>query len=106
MTIITTTPIELGLDDGRTWLMQRDPTNTPAFADLLEIEVVYTDAKKRAKAHQQMVDGLAAMAHTPDDAETIRALDVGTAVLKALAEAYVREVTGFPTQPAKRSGRA
>lgn len=98
--IITTEPVEISID-GTTFFMQGDPTNSKEWATLLEVEVFYGD--KQAESHQQLTDALAALAESPEDATIIKALDVGTKTLKLAAEGYVSEVTGFPTQPAKRS---
>jgi hypothetical protein len=70
----------------------------------METNVVLGDAKKRQAAHTAMVDALAAMAVSPEDAETLRKLfdtdtDAGTITLDRTVKAYIRVVTGFPTQP-------
>lgn len=95
---ITIEPIELVIN-GTSVFMQADPSATPDWATLLDTEVSYTDPKKRQTAHDAMTDALAAMASTPEDADLLRKLDLGTATLKTVAQAYVVEVTGFPTQP-------
>lgn len=97
---ITTEPIEIVID-GTSFLLQGDPTNSKEWSVLLETEVSY--GTKQAESHQALTDALVGLAETPDDATTIKGLTVGTRTLKRAAEAYVREVTGFPTVPPKRS---
>lgn len=97
---ITTEPVEVSLD-GTTFFLQGDPTNSSEWAALLETEVSY--GEKQAESHQTLLDALAALAETPEDADTIKGLTVGTRTLKLGAEGYVREVTGFPTVQSKSS---
>lgn len=97
---ITTEPIEIVID-GVSFFMQGDPTNSKEWAVLLEVEVFYGD--KQADSHQALTDALASLAESPEDADTIKSLTCGTKTLKLAAEGYVSEVTGFPTQPPKRS---
>jgi hypothetical protein len=97
---INTQPVEVVLD-GTSFNLQGDPTNSKEWAALLETEVSY--GAKQTESHQALTDALVALAETPEDATIIKGLDVGTRTLKLAAEAYVREVTGFPTAPPKRS---
>ncbi len=98
---ITTEPVEVSID-GTVFFLQGDPTNSKEWDVLLETEVFYT-GKKQAPSHQALVDALVAVAETPQDAETVKSLTVGTRTLKRVADGYVLEVTGFPTQPRKPS---
>lgn len=98
--IITTEPIDVNVN-GVTFQMQADPTASPEWGILLETEVTY--GTNREESHTKLVEALAALAQTPEDAETIRGLDVGTRTLKVTAERYVQEVAGFPTKPAANS---
>lgn len=100
---ITTEPVEMVID-GTTFFLQGDPTNSKEWAVLLETEVSY--GSKQAEAHAALTDALVGLAETVEDGEIIRGLTVGTRTLKRAAEGYVQEVTGFPTQPAKRSTKA
>lgn len=102
---INTEPHEL-IIDGTTILMQADPTADKAWDQLLELEVTYKDAKSRAKNREAWTETVAALAHSPEDADTLRKLNLGVPTLRAAARAYIREVTGFPTQPSSRSNKA
>lgn len=100
---ITTEPIDVSVDGTVFWL-QGDPSNNPAWDKLMVTNVVIGDPKKRQAAHKAMVEALAAMAATPEDAETLRKVfdtdtEAGTITLDRTVKAYIREVTGFPTQP-------
>jgi hypothetical protein len=97
---ITTEPIEIVID-GVSFLMQGDPTASPDWEKLLETEVFYS-GDKREKSHKELLDAMAALAETPQDAETIHALTCGTKTLRRASSGYVEAVTGFPTQPSKR----
>lgn len=94
---INTEPIELVID-GTTIAMQCDPTATSHWDALLEIEVTFSDPKKRDTARKAMTDALTSMAHTPDDAEQLVKLDLGVVILQKVAVGYIEAVTGFPTQ--------
>jgi hypothetical protein len=97
---ITTEPIEV-IVDGVKFFMQGDPSATTDWHTLMEMKVSY--GKDREKIHKELVDALAAMAHTPEDADIIRSLDAGTATLERTGKAYVQAVVGFPTPPPSRS---
>lgn len=99
---ITTEPIELVID-GTTILMQSDPSASPAWDALMEIEVSYTDPKARDKAKTGLTEAFASMTVSKEDADLFRKLDLGVATLRKIAHAYAAEVTGFPTQPPQRS---
>lgn len=102
---ITTKPHVL-IINGTTILMQADPSATPAWDTLMTTKVVFTPAKKRDESRKAIVDALAALAQTPQDGELFNKLDpavVGVHTLKLVGDEYVAMVTGFPTQPPKRS---
>lgn len=99
---ITTEPIELVIAETSIF-MDPDPSASPAWDTLLEIEVTYSDPKKRDKAKADMTAALASMAHTPEDGDLLTKLDLGPATLKKVAMAYVQEVAGFPTVPSSPS---
>lgn len=100
--VISTEPIELVIDQ-TTINMQADPSASSAWDTLLEIEVTFTDPKKRDQAKADMERVLASMAHSPEDADLLTKLDLGPATLKRVAMAYVQAVTDFPTQPPSTS---
>ena len=104
---ITTEPIDVSVDGTVFWL-QADPSNSPAWDTLMQTNVVLGDAKKRQAAHTAMVDGLAAMAVTVEDADTLRKVfdtdsEAGTITLDRTVKEYIKAVTGFPTQPPSTS---
>lgn len=101
---ITTEPIELVIAETSIF-MQADPSASAAWDALMEIEVTYSDPKKRDKAKTDMEKALASMAHTPEDADLLTKLDLGPAMLKKVAMAYVQEVAGFPTVPSSPSAK-
>lgn len=102
---VTTDPIPVPI--GETVInLKRDPSATPAWDRLMEIEITFTDPKKRDESFAELRDTLAEMADTPEDADKVRALDperFGPATLRSIARQYAAEVTGFPTQPPQRS---
>lgn len=98
---VTTEPAEITLD-GTTFHLKGDPTNSPEWVALLETEV-FLIGDKHDKSRAALIKALAALAETPEDAKIIKTLTVGTRTLKLGAEGYVKEVTGFPTQPSKSS---
>lgn len=100
---VTTTPAEVTVN-GVTFYMKPDPTNSDEWDTLMATAVVFSDPKKRKAAHAAMLDAMAALANTPEDAEMCRKIftdstDVGTATLRYVSIEYVKEVTGFPTEP-------
>lgn len=82
--------------------MQGDPSASKAWRTLLEQKIDYTDEAFR----DSLLDALCDMAETPDDADTLRSLQPGAATLRKIADWYVKEVTGFPTQPQSSSTRS
>lgn len=94
---ITTEPIDVTVN-GVTFNMLGDPTASPEWDALMEVEVFYTGPKADA-SRKELIEALAGLAETETDAVTIRSLKDGTKVLWRVAMAYIGEVTGFPTQP-------
>lgn len=102
---ITTEPIDVTIG-GVTFNLQSDPSASKHWDNLMQLEVIYSDPKKRDESLKQLIDICVGMAETDEDAETIKGLDttkVGPATLQRVLMEYAREVTGFPTQPAKSS---
>lgn len=95
---IITGPHELTID-GTTILMQADPSAGKAWGRLLDVEQTWGDEKQRKAMHDGLLESLAEMAETPDDAEKLRGLDLGTVTLQTISRRYVEAVTGFPTKP-------
>lgn len=93
---ITTEPIDVSVE-GTKFFMQGDPSNTPEWVTLMELRVTY--GTKRDASREALIEALAGLAHSDDDASIIRDLTVGTATLERTGHAYVQAVTGFPTQP-------
>lgn len=104
---ITTEPVEISVN-GTTFFLDGDPTNSPTWAVLLEIKVVYTDAKKRQTAHNALVDALEKLAATPEDAAIVREWGPkeGTATIELVCKEYAKAVLGFPTKPQSSSMKA
>jgi hypothetical protein len=94
---ITTEPATLTVN-GVTFNMQGDPSATPEWDALMEAEVFYTGEKAKT-SRANLIEKLAALAASPQDAETIRGLTDGNKTLWNVVMAYIGEVTGFPTQP-------
>jgi hypothetical protein len=94
---VTTEPTEVTVN-GTTFHLQGDPSATPEWDTLLETEMFYTGDKAKI-SRAELVEALAGLAVSPEDAETIRGLPDGNKTLWNMAMAYIREVTGFPTQP-------
>lgn len=97
---ITTVPVDVTVD-GVSFQLQGDPTNSQAWATLLETEIAY--GTKQGESHTALIEALAGLAETPADAETIKGLECGTRTLDLVSRRYVEAVTGFPTQPSKSS---
>lgn len=103
--IINTEPTEIVLD-GTTLLMKPDPTSGKAWADLMMVKTNYLDPVTSAESREKMLSALAEMADNPEAAQFFRDLDperYGVKTVRLMATRYVEEVTGFPTQPSKRS---
>lgn len=98
---VTIEPAEITLN-GVTFHLQGDPTNSTEWATLLKTEV-FLAGPKHDKSRAALIKALVALAETPEDAEIIKGLTVGTRTLKLGTEGYVREITGFPTQPSNSS---
>lgn len=94
---VTTEPTEVTVN-GTKFYMQADPTAMSEWDTLLELEMFYTGEKGR-QAREAFLEGLAALAQTPEDAEIIRGLPDGNKTIWNTTKAYIQEVTGFPTQP-------
>lgn len=101
---ITTEPHELVID-GTTILMQADPTAGPAWQTLLNANWSFESAKKIQNSIERLTDAMAALAHTPDDADTLRKLEIGLPTLKAAVVGYIGAVAGFPTKPSDSSNK-
>jgi hypothetical protein len=93
---ITTEPHELVID-GTTILMQADPTAGKAWTALLDTGWSFKTKAAQTKSITELTDALSALAHTPEDADTLRKLELGLPTLVKVTEGYVRAVTGFPT---------
>lgn len=100
--IITTEPTEL-IINGTTILMQSDPTASKEWETLLDVSVSWATAEAREQSRTELTEALSALAQTPEDGETLKTLNLGLVTLKRAGEAYVQEVTGFPTKPAANS---
>lgn len=76
--------------------MQGDPTggDGTAWDTLME-----TPKAVGTKGRDELLDALAALAETPEDAETLRKLEPGGPTLNNAAEWYLKVVTGFPMPP-------
>jgi hypothetical protein len=101
---ITNEPVEIAIEGQETFYLQGDPTATPEWETLLEVEVFYS-GPKRETSHKELTDAMAGLAETPDDSAKVHALTCGTKTLRRASRGYVEAVTGFPTQPSKSSTR-
>lgn len=91
---------------GTTILMQADPSAGKEWETLLE-----TGYAVGNKGRAELIEALAALAETPDDAETLRKLNPGGRTINLATERYIEVVTGFPlgrssssTKGSKRTG--
>lgn len=101
---IVTAPHEI-IVNGTKILMKADPTAGKAWGELMELRTSWRTEQSRQEMHEGTLEALAAMAETPEDADTLRSLfpfgedtEVGTQTLKTVGLRYVEVVTGFPTR--------
>lgn len=99
---ITTEPHEL-IIDGTTILMQADPTAGQPWQTLMNASWSFESPKKIENSVKRLTDALAALTHTPEDADTLRKLEIGLPTLKAAVTGYIQAVAGFPTMPSASS---
>jgi hypothetical protein len=97
---INSEPIDVSINGTIVWF-QGDPSATPEWDTLLQLNTNYKTTAQRKKVLNQLTEALCALVNTPGDAETLRKLigpEVGVATLRKVAVGYVEAVTGFPTR--------
>jgi hypothetical protein len=101
---VTVEPIELVIN-GTSIQMQGDPSASPEWGAILDVPISYGTQEERDSMAELLTANLSAMTETDEDAALLKSLGLGPVTLKKAAEGYVQAVTGFPTQPAKNSGK-
>lgn len=94
---IVTEPHEL-IIDGTTILMQADPTADDAWDTLMKTPYAIGN-----KGREELMEALAGLAQSPEDADTLRKLNPGGPTVNVAAERYIEAVTGFPLGRPERS---
>lgn len=102
---ITTEPIELVID-GTSVSMLGDPSATPEWETLIAIPLSYSNLAERDELRDKLKAALAGLAETPEDGERLTKLVIGCKTAENAARGYVSAVAGFPTRPAKKSGKS
>lgn len=87
---IVTEPHEL-IIDGTTILMQADPSAGKEWDTLLETPYAVGN-----RGRVELIEALATLAETSDDADTLRKLNPGGRTVNVATERYIEAVTGFP----------
>lgn len=100
---ITTETIELDFAGIGTANMLGDPSATPEFAALMDLKVAWVTKAQRNATHKGLLKNLSAMAVADEDVDVLASVPPLT--LDKGARMYVQTVLGFPTQPAKPSGK-
>lgn len=102
---IVTEPHEL-IIDGTTILMQADPSAGEQWDALMETPYAVGN-----RGRIELIEALALLAQTPEDADTLRKLNPGGRTINVATERYIEAVTGFPlgrrqpsTKGSKRTG--
>lgn len=97
---------ELTTEDGTKIFLQGDPSASEEWDTLMETPYAIGNRNR-----QPLIDALAALAASPEDAEKLRNANLGGRTINETVNWYIEVVTGFPlelratsTRGSKRTG--